>query len=112
MNAKTRAEVKERDKHRCRICGTGGSLHVHHIVFRSHGGPDELWNLISLCQHHHNAAHGLIRGEKITKWELHAAALGFQACLTCQYRAYDGCEIWEHPVDWDYVCEAWRFRDT
>lgn len=32
-------------------------LEVHHIIYRSHGGPDEEWNLITLCKEHHMAAH-------------------------------------------------------
>ena len=28
--------------------------HSHHIVFRSHGGPDIAMNLIRLCPYHHN----------------------------------------------------------
>lgn len=31
----------------------------HHIIFKSHiNGHDVPSNLISLCQHHHNEAHG------------------------------------------------------
>jgi len=30
---------------------------VHHIVFRSHGGKDEIENLIGLCRSCHNLAH-------------------------------------------------------
>ncbi|MHC4342851.1 MAG: HNH endonuclease [Planctomycetota bacterium] len=34
--------------------------HLHHGVFRSHGGPDEPWNLIGLCSPHH--LHGAHKG--------------------------------------------------
>ncbi len=38
-----------RDGWKCRHCGSRGPLHPHHIVYSSQGGPDELWNLITLC---------------------------------------------------------------
>lgn len=52
--------VDTRDGHCCRVCGIfcGHSIHRHHIVFRSLGGETALDNVISLCQKHHEAAHG------------------------------------------------------
>lgn len=44
-----RKRALTRDAFRCRCCGRGGVLHVHHIVWRSHGGPTRLWNLICVC---------------------------------------------------------------
>jgi len=41
----------------CQICGKPGT--PHHIIFKSHGGSDEPKNLITLCQKHHNRAHGI-----------------------------------------------------
>lgn len=33
-------------------------IQVHHILYLSEGGPDEGWNLITLCENcHHNIAH-------------------------------------------------------
>lgn len=49
--------VRHRDNHRCRSCGFRNTLTVHHIVFRSHSGPDETWNLITLCNACHNGIH-------------------------------------------------------
>lgn len=40
-------------------------LHAHHIIYLSEGGPDELWNLIVLCQDCHRTVHS----SKI-KWQL------------------------------------------
>lgn len=36
---------------RCRNfrCGSYNDLSAHHIISRAQGGPDELWNLITLC---------------------------------------------------------------
>jgi len=54
----------DRDGWQCRVpgCCAYGPLHLHHIVFRSHGGGDEPENLVSLCDFHHKALHdGWIR---------------------------------------------------
>lgn len=34
-----------------------GRPHAHHVRLRSHGGPDELDNLLTLCARHHDHAH-------------------------------------------------------
>ncbi len=47
--------VLVRDGFRCTIpgCSSRRNLHVHHVVFRSHGGSDEDRNLTTLCLAHH-----------------------------------------------------------
>ncbi len=44
---------------RCAIpgCDCELGLHVHHVVFRRHGGPTEVWNLAAVCARHHAAVH-------------------------------------------------------
>ena len=61
MNGKLVRQVIDRDWHRCRVCGWGGGggLNIHHILFRSQGGKDELSNLILLCRPCHDKAHGI-----------------------------------------------------
>jgi hypothetical protein len=50
-----------RDGGLCQIPGCSRPAeHVHHIWFRSLGGPDEEWNCISLCAPHH--LHGVHAG--------------------------------------------------
>ena len=51
----TKEQAKQLDK-KCRFwgCRCTQSLEVHHIVKKSQQGPDELWNLITLCNKHHN----------------------------------------------------------
>jgi 5-methylcytosine-specific restriction endonuclease McrA len=49
--------VLDRDGGKCRSCGSRNNLHVHHIIFRSHQGPDEAWNLITLCSSCHDGVH-------------------------------------------------------
>jgi len=48
--------VKKLDKYRCRVWGCGAifNLEVHHIIPRGKQGPDESWNLITLCKKHHD----------------------------------------------------------
>ena len=54
-----RAEVKQRDKGRCRVPNCKqSSAHLHHIVFRSQGGRWQACNIVSLCVLHHQLVHG------------------------------------------------------
>lgn len=50
----------------CEVCSAISS-HVHHIKFRSQQGTDNIENLICLCVHCHNKAHGI--GGKLTEKE-------------------------------------------
>ena len=43
------------------------AVDVHHILFKSQGGKDEIDNLIGLCREHHDIAHGKIRGKALSK---------------------------------------------
>ena len=46
----TRYYVFERDKYTCQVCGAKNKiLHTHHIVYRSLGGTDRAYNLITIC---------------------------------------------------------------
>jgi hypothetical protein len=47
-------KVLERDGYLCRVPGCSRAAnHAHHIIPRSAGGPDEMWNLTSVCAAHH-----------------------------------------------------------
>jgi hypothetical protein len=48
-------EVFERDRWRCTVpaCTARRNLQGHHVLFRSRGGPDEPWNVTTLCAWHH-----------------------------------------------------------
>ena len=53
--------VKDRSQGRCEgrlegVC-TGRGEHVHHVILRSRGGPDEPWNCVHLCRACHDWAH-------------------------------------------------------
>lgn len=45
----------------CALCGSVKALHLHHVLFRSHGGDDVRANIVPLCQRCHEGVH---RGEK------------------------------------------------
>lgn len=49
--------ILKRDGYKCRSCGARQGLSVHHIIFRSDEGPDESWNLLTLCIGCHTGIH-------------------------------------------------------
>jgi 5-methylcytosine-specific restriction endonuclease McrA len=54
-----REQVLRRDGWRCQFCGSMSNLEVHHQQFRSHSGPDEENNLITLCSGCHWGEHNI-----------------------------------------------------
>lgn len=52
-----RQQVLQRDGWRCQCCGTMTNSKVHHREFRSHGGDDSEFNLITLCADRHAQVH-------------------------------------------------------
>jgi 5-methylcytosine-specific restriction endonuclease McrA len=55
-NKGNRVKCKKRDK-KCVYCDCKHSLNAHHIISKSQGGGDELYNLITLCFKCHRAYH-------------------------------------------------------
>jgi 5-methylcytosine-specific restriction endonuclease McrA len=56
-----RQAVRARDKGRCRIPNCKcPSHHLHHIVYRSHGGKCQTSNVVSLCGRHHGFVHAAL----------------------------------------------------
>lgn len=67
LDPRLKAEVRERDRHRCRWCGaTNRGLDAHHIAYRRGFAYDVVENLISLCRAHHSFVHGIPNGAKQT----------------------------------------------
>lgn len=62
---KTSREIREavisRDKC-CAVCGETSGLEVHHVIYRSKGGTDDMGNLVTLCKSCHAEKH---KGEPI-----------------------------------------------
>lgn len=56
-----RKQIKKRDNHRCKYCGVPdhrrGRLSLHHVRYRSEGGPNTKENLITLCHECHAEVH-------------------------------------------------------
>jgi hypothetical protein len=53
--------ILERDRGRCQVPGCSrAAAHAHHVRFKSAGGVDAGWNLVSLCAGHH--LHGVHLG--------------------------------------------------
>lgn len=67
--------VRERDGGRCRWCGKPTTLQSHHVRYRSEGGPDDVANLLTLC----DACHRLAHSSKVTYQPL---------LLTCLWLEY------------------------
>jgi hypothetical protein len=57
LDVELRRKIRERDGNVCRWCGKPGE-EVHHVRYRSQGGPDHPGNLVLLCGHHHRVVHG------------------------------------------------------
>ena len=56
--ANSKAACLNRDDYTCQCCKTKkGTLHAHHIIYRSQGGADTLDNLITLCEECHRKLH-------------------------------------------------------
>lgn len=56
--ANAREHALVRDKYTCQCCGKKGCrVEVHHIVFRSKNGSNDLENYITLCEDCHKAVH-------------------------------------------------------
>lgn len=52
-----RAEVRQRENGKCRLCPEKG-FDVHHITYRSRGGKHETRNCVLLCRKCHADVHG------------------------------------------------------
>jgi 5-methylcytosine-specific restriction endonuclease McrA len=50
--------IKERDGHKCTICGATHKLEVHHIIPLSKGGRNIPINFTTLCHSCHRRKHG------------------------------------------------------
>lgn len=57
-----REAIKERDNHRCRVCGNHSDLQVHHIngKYRFHEA-DHPESLMTLCDRCHKLIHGYFK---------------------------------------------------
>jgi hypothetical protein len=79
-------EVARLDHFKCQFPSCNAELGPpHHIIYRSHGGPDHPSNLISLCPAHHKAAHdGMMNFGK--RYSGHAVMLSILGSLKADSR--------------------------
>lgn len=64
-NFKERYQLSEGEIFICQHCHQTAAVDIHHIIFKSRGGSDEVENLIALCRECHDKAHGkLKKGEE------------------------------------------------
>lgn len=59
VKQETYQNVFERDKGKCRLCGTSLNLHLHHIIYRSENKNliNDINNCIMLCEKCHKLVH-------------------------------------------------------
>lgn len=59
LSESVRLAVLHRDNAQCQLCGTSGEnrLQLHHMIYRSHGGPHLEDNLVTLCFRCHEDVH-------------------------------------------------------
>jgi hypothetical protein len=123
-DTKVRVNIFERDRFRCRGCAKPAA-DIHHIIFRSQGGTDDLSNLVALCRSCHEQAHGRV-GTKLAAWVLQAMVAydkfrvccgvwkffaAKRNCLTCELRTVDyQCLILNVPVTQMDGCDSWALR--
>lgn len=61
VTGKLRRRIFARDKHKCRDCGGGPPLDIHHIIPVADGGTADAANLECLCKPCHKARHATLR---------------------------------------------------
>lgn len=56
----------------CEVCGKV-AVDIHHVLFKSQGGTDDIDNLIALCRGCHDISHGKIKDKEFTReylWDI------------------------------------------
>lgn len=82
-----RQKVIERDGYWCLLCGKPGpGLHLHRVVYGSHGGKYEVDNCVLLCAIHHDQVHS----SKKT-W-----APRLEQFIKERKKSWNGLELWKN----------------
>ena len=89
-----------RDGWRCQApgCGSRAHLNAHHVVFRSRNGPNDSWNLVTICRSHHEMIHGgciRVRGKAPGRLEW---AMGINAGGDVRERYRNGLRVACDPL--------------
>jgi len=95
------ALIKERDNHKCKICGSSKVLQVHHQTKLRNGGTNLSANLVTLCKKCHLGVHSVTHfndgGNSVNeissferKHRIINAAIKNGAALKFSYKKYSG----------------------
>ena len=91
--ATLREAVFTRDEYTCQCCGKtikdGAILHIHHIIYRSHGGTNRMSNLITVCDKCHTPKNHK-PGGKLYDWKPKVASFkGATYMTTIRWKLYN-----------------------
>lgn len=66
----------------CEVCGEcrDGYVCYHHLVSRGAGGSDHPFNLMSLCQKHHNEVHSVGLARFVHNYNIDLILKGWELC--------------------------------
>ena len=64
-----RTEVLARDHFKCQVCGSIHNLAVHHITYINLGA-EQLEDLVTLCNFHHQSIHDLLGYDRTTTFDI------------------------------------------
>jgi len=107
---KVRAAVLDRDNFTCQRCGkrsgNGKALTAHHIMPRSEGGANDLYNLIALC----NRCHDVV---ELAGYRTHAeiCSMDDDPVVDNEKPLYDREESFPRPAWHKYVYGGQRRHD-
>lgn len=82
---------------KCLLCGITTSLSPHHIIPTSQGGPDEEWNIISLCEER-----GCHRKIQNGYWDINGIFHTAKECVIKLLESYKSSPRfrWQKALDW------------
>ncbi len=122
LKASRALKVFTRDGWRCQAprCRSRAHLNAHHIIFRSHKGPDDPWNLVTVCRGHHEMLHaGRIRltgrapGRLIWSMGVNSAGdvrerwcRGTRVASNAEWASVGPPPAVRAPDDWRAACDA------
>jgi 5-methylcytosine-specific restriction endonuclease McrA len=81
LDKKLKESVLSRDGHICTVCGENSlrKLDIHHIVFVSEGGTDEMNNLVTLCKECHYGVHIMPKDRYVDYFKAYTGRLSVNA---------------------------------
>jgi replicative DNA helicase len=91
--AQKREQVLARDGHRCRLCDSSEKLHVHHRTYARRGNED-LDDLTTLCEQHHEQFHQRVKQE-----DSETSGLDHVRTMLAEFvKNLDAAQTGNHPI--------------